>query len=124
MAIWTRVLRGKKKMNVIETIIEYAETLNDKTISQVLDDCIETAENTPFSEVNVNWFIELKVKIEAELEEYCWTSCAPLKYINNNRVIKTDTGLKITNQTKDLTILELYFPSEFNPNSILIKRCW
>lgn len=112
-------------MNVIDIIIEYADILNNKTISQVLDDCIETADNMPFPELNVNWFIELKVKIEAELEEYCRTLCVPFKYIiNNNRVIKMDTGLKITNQTKDLTILELYFPSEFNPNSIIIKRCW
>lgn len=103
-------------MNIIDTIIEFSDSLEEKTISEVLDDCVETAENP-------NWFGELKIKIEEELKIYCFENILPFKYIlNNNRVIKTERGLEITNQTKDFTYLRIYFPSEFNPNSLIIAR--
>ena len=86
---------------------------------------IEAVENTDNSTININWFIELKLKIEAELEECAWNNCVAPKYIiNNNRVIKTEKGLKITNQSKDFTILEIYFPNEFNPTSVIICRSY
>lgn len=34
-------------------------------------------------------------------------------------VIKTDSGLKI--KFGEITILEIYFPSEFNPDSVILK---
>ena len=114
-------------MNVIDTIIDYSNLIKEssKTISQVLEDCIAAVENTDNSTININWFIELKLKIEVELEEYAWNNCVALNWIkNNNRVIKTENGLKITNQSKDFTILEIYFPNEFNPNSIIICRSY
>ena len=111
-------------MNIIDTIIEFSDSLEEKTISEVLDDCIETAENNYFPLINTNWFGELKIKIEEEeLKIYCFENILPFKYIlNNNRVIKTERGLEITNQTKDFTYLRIYFPSEFNPNSLIIAR--
>ena len=111
-------------MNIIDTIFEFAESFRDKTIFEVLDDCIMSAQNFEFATINAKRFKELKLKIESELKLYAFENILPLKWImNNNRVIKTDYGLKVTNQTKELTYLEIYFPSEFNPDSVIIKRC-
>ena len=110
-------------MKVIDTIINFADSIKEKTIFEVLDDCIESAKNLEKPEINVNWFVELKLKIEEELKEYAREHYVSFKYLyNNNRVIRAATGLKITNRTKNLTYLELYFPSEFNPNSIIIQK--
>ena len=110
-------------MNVVDIIINFSETFKEKTIFDVLDDCIESAQNYEKATINVNWFIELKYKIEEELKIYANEHYISVEWlINNNRVEKTENGLKITNQSKDLTYLELYFPSEFNPNSIIMKR--
>ena len=112
-------------MNVIDIIIEFSESLKNKTIFDVLDDCIESAKNFEKAAINVNWFIELKWKIEEELKIYANEHYVSSKWLmNNNRVEKTEHGLKITNQGKDSTYLELYFPSEFNPNSIIICRSY
>lgn len=109
-------------MNIIDTIINFSESFEEKTIFDILDDCIESAGNYEKSTINVNWFMELKWKIEEELKIYANEHYVPVKWLMNNRVEKTERGLKITNQSKDLTYLELYFPSEFNPNSIIMKR--
>lgn len=110
-------------MNVIDIIIEFSESLENKTIFDVLDDCIESAKNFEKAAINVNWFIELKWKIEEELKTYAFDHCVPVMWLmNNNRVEMMNNGLKITNETKDFTYLELHFPSEFNPNSIIMKR--
>ena len=111
-------------MNTIDTIFEFAESFRDKTIFEVLDDCVISAQNLEFATINVKWFEELKLEIESELKLYAFENTLPLKWImNHNCVIKTDSGLKVTNQTKDLIYLEVYFPSEFNPDSVIIKRC-
>ena len=111
-------------MNVIDIIFEFAESFRDKTIFDVLDERIESAQNFEFATINPKWFIELKWKIEEELKLYANEHYVSSKWLmNHNCVIKTDSGLKVTNQTKDLTYLEIYFPSEFNPNSVIIKRC-
>ena len=111
-------------MNVLDTIINFSESFRDKTIFDVLDDCIESARNFEKATINANWFIELKWNIEEELKLYANEHYLSSKgLMNHNCVIKTDSGLKVTNQTKDLTYLEIYFPSEFNPDSVIIKRC-
>lgn len=103
---------------VIEEIIKFADTIQNKTIFDILDNCIEKAE----SPINKNWFIELKYKIEEELKKYAWEHYIPINWVmKNNRVVRIENGLKVTNQTKDFVYLELYFPSEFNPNSLIIK---
>ena len=110
-------------MKVIDIIISYSDSIQEKTIFEVLDDCIETARNMPFVSINVNWFVELKLKIEEEFKLYAKEHFVPEKWImKNHRVEKTDFGLKITNLSRDFTILEIYFPSEFNPNSLIIRR--
>lgn len=110
-------------MKVIDTIINYSESLKGKTIFEVLDDCINSAENLSGASINVNWFIELKLKIEEDLKEYAREHFIAPKYLlNNNRVVKTENGLKITNRSQDFTYLEIYFPSEFNPNYLIIRR--
>lgn len=107
----------------MNTIFEFAESFHDKTIFEVLDDCIISAQNFEFATINAKWFEELKLKIEEEFKLYASEYNLSLKWImNHNSVIKTDSGLKVTNKTKDLTFLEIYFPSEFNPNSIIIKN--
>jgi len=109
--------------SVIDIIINFSESFKEKTIFDVLDDCIESARNFEKATINVDWFLELKCKIEEELKIYANKHYVSAKWLmNNNRVRKTENGLKITNQSKDLTYLELYFPSEFNPNSIIMKR--
>lgn len=106
-------------MNVIDTIINFSESFRDKTIFEILDNCIEKAE-LPY---NKNWFLDLKFKIEEEFKLYAKEHFVAEKWLmNNHRVEKTDSGLKITNLSRDFTILEIYFPSEFNPNSLIIKR--
>jgi len=110
-------------MNVIETIINFSESFRDKTIFDVLDECIASAQNFEFATINPKWFEELKSKIEEELKIYAFENILPLNWVmNNNRVIKTDSGLKVTNQTKDFTYLEIYFLNEFNPDSVIIIR--
>ena len=110
-------------MNVIDIIVNFSESFQEKTIFDVLDECIESAKNFEKVVINVNWFVELKYKIEEELKIYANEHYIPARWLmNNNRVEKTDNGLKITNQSKDLIYLELYFPSEFNPNSIIMRR--
>ena len=54
-------------MNTIDTIFEFAESFRDKTIFEVLDDCIISAQNLEFATINVKWFEELKLKIESQL---------------------------------------------------------
>lgn len=110
-------------MSVIETIINFADSVKNKTISELLDDCIETAENTSQPIINIDWFIELKSKIEEELKDYAWGHLiAPNYLLNNNCVNITEKSLEITNKEKNFIYLTIYFPSEFNPNSLIIER--
>lgn len=110
-------------MNVIDVIINFSESFRDKTIFEILDECIESAQNFPYATINANWFVELKAKIEEEFKLYAREHFVAEKWImNNHRVEKIDSGLKITNLSRDFTILEIYFPSEFNPKSLIIKR--
>lgn len=106
-------------MNLVDRIISFSDSFKSKTISDVLDDCIETSKNLDCS-INTNWFIELKLKIEEELKKYAWEHYASVNSIlRNNWIEKTDSGLKI--KFCEITILEIYFPSKFNPNSVILK---
>ena len=108
---------------VMDIIIDFADSSDNKNIFQVLDDCVESAQNLSYATINVNWFVELKLKIEEEFKLCAKEHFVSYKWLmNNHRVEKTDSGLKITNLSRDFTILEIYFPSEFNPNSLIIKR--
>ena len=111
--------------SVIDTIINFSESFKEKTIFDVLDDCIESAQNYDKATINVNWFYQLKFQIEQELRSYCNLANVPINWILKcNRVTRIVNGLKITNQSEDFTILKIYFPNEFNPNSVIIERCY
>ena len=69
--------------SVIDIIINFSESFKEKTIFDVLDDCIESAQNYEKATINVNWFIELKCKIEEELKIYAYEHCVAAKWLMN-----------------------------------------
>ena len=104
---------------VIEEIMKFVDTIQNKTIFDILDSCIEKAELP----VNKNWFLELKFMIEDELKKYATEHYVSSGLImNNHTVIKTENGFEIRNLSNQNIILKIHFPSSFNPNSVIIER--
>ena len=76
-------------MKVIDTIIAFADSIREKNIFEILDDCIESAENLDYATINVNWFVELKLKIKEELKICAFENYIPLEsLLNSNKVEK------------------------------------
>lgn len=108
-------------MKVIDTIINFADSIRDKNIFDILDDCITCAENLDYPTINANWFVELKLKIKEELKICAFEHHRPLEsLLNFNKVEKTDSGFEI--KFNEIVVLKIYFPSEFNPQSLIIGR--
>lgn len=92
------------------------------TISEFFDRCINKAEET---NINVKWFMEFKSQIEEYLKKYADERNFSIEYIlRNNRVERTENGLIVLlgkeMKYKD-KIFEMYFPSEFNNNFVLLR---
>ena len=104
----------------LNKLIELAEQIKKKTIFDIFDSCIEKAE----APIDKNFFIHLKAATEEELKTYAATHNVSSGLImNNHKVIRTENGLEIKSLSEQITILKIYFPSEFNPNSIIMMRC-
>lgn len=94
------------------------------TISEYFDICINKAleEN-----INEKWFMKFKAQIEDVLKRYAIKRNFSVNYIlKNNRVERTENSLIILLgkeiKYKD-KIFELFFPSEFNENFVLVEFC-
>lgn len=104
---------------VIEKIMKFVDTIQNKTIFDILDSCIEKAELP----VNKNWFLELKFMIEDELKKYAAEHYVSSGLImNNHTVIKTENGFEIRNLSNQNTILKIHLSSEYIPNAVIIER--
>ena len=100
-------------MKVIDVIINFSEPFRDKTIFGVLDECIESAQNLSYATINVNWFVELKYKIEEEFKLYAKEHFVAEKWLmNNHRVEKNRFRIK-NNKS---------FPGFYNIGNLFSKR--
>lgn len=104
-------------VNLINKIKESEKTI---TISEFCDRCINKARQ---ENINAKWFMQFKSQIEEELKKYADERSFSIGYIlRNNRVERMENGL-IVFLGKEIKykdkILEFYFPSEFNNNSVL-----
>lgn len=109
-------------INLINEIKEFEETI---TISEFFDRCINKAEET---NINAKWFREFKSQIEEELKKYAREHYYPInRILRDNRVERTEKGLIVLLgkkiQYKD-KIFELYLPSEFNNNFVLLRSIY
>lgn len=109
-------------INLIDEIKESEETI---TISEFFDNCINKAEET---NINAKWFREFKYQIEEELKKYAREHYYATNLIlRNNRVERTENGL-IVLLGKEIKykdkIFEIYFPSEFNNNFVLVRSIY
>lgn len=94
------------------------------TVSEYFDRCIEYIRQNALP-INEKFFMELKAAAEKEIEKWSEKRFYSVKSILlNNRVEMTESGLVVMYGKEikfDDKILELYFPSEFNENLIIIK---
>lgn len=109
-------------INLINELKESEKTI---TISEFFDRCINKAEET---NINTKWFMEFKYQIEEELKKYAREHYYPTnRVLRDNRVERTENGLivllgkKIKYKDK---IFEIYYPSEFNNNFVLLRSIY
>lgn len=113
------------KMNALVEFLK-ALSLPEETItvSEYFDRCIEYIRQNALP-INEKFFMELKAAAEKEIEKWSKKRFYSVKSILlKNRVERTESGLVVMYgkeiKFKD-KIFELYFPSEFNENFIIIK---
>ena len=107
-------------INLINKIKESEKTI---TISEFFDLCINKAEET---NIYTKWFREFKFQIEEELKKYAREHYYSInRILKDNRVERTEKSL-IVLLGKEIKykdeIFEIYFPSEFNNNFVLVTR--
>lgn len=109
-------------INLINEIKESEKTI---TISEFFDRCINKAEET---NINTKWFMQFKSQVEEELKKYADEHFYARNLIlKNNRVERTENSL-IVLLGKDVRykdkIFEIYFPSEFINNFVLVRSIY
>lgn len=109
-------------INLINEIKESEKTI---TISEFFDCCINKGEE---ENINTRWFMEFKSQIEAELKKYALEHYYSInRVLRDNRVERTKKGL-IVLLGKEIKykdkIFEIYFPSEFNNNFVLLRSIY
>ena len=95
---------------VLEKINELVKQIEEKTIFDIFDSCIEKAE----APIDKNFFIQLKAMAEEELKTYAATHNVSSGLImNNHKVVRMENGLEIKNLSEETTILKIYFTPAF-----------
>lgn len=109
-------------INLINKIKESDKSI---TISEFIDICISKTKET---NIDVKWFMEFKSQIEEELKKYAREHYFPInRILKDNRVERAENGLivllgkKIKYKDK---IFEIYFPTEFNNNFVLLRSIY
>ena len=109
----------------IDLMNKIKESEKTITISEFFDRCISEAVE---ANINTKWFMQFKSQIEEELKKYADERHFSINYIlRNNRVERIEKGL-IVLLGKEIKykdeIFEIYFPSEFINNFVLVRSIY